>query len=129
MNDPVVRSLSRQGVARGVGLGATVEDVIVALGEPDDRSVAAPLILKYGSCEFSFAGDRLFLIAYCLTDPTATYELSEVEAWLSEDGIDYTRDDTLTYDTRIALRVTDSAALLVFEDGILASVQAARGSN
>jgi hypothetical protein len=59
-----MRKLLLEGATGAVALGAAQPAVLSALGEPTDRSVTKPLILRYGPLELTFIDDRLAYVSY-----------------------------------------------------------------
>lgn len=59
-----VRDLLVEGQSLGLAIGSGLDRVIDTLGEPADRSVIRPLVVKYGSVEFTFVDGVVILIAY-----------------------------------------------------------------
>jgi hypothetical protein len=133
-----IRELAVTGRSGVVGAGRPKADVIRSLGEPTDRSLIRPLILRYGRLELTFHDDGLILTAYYpsrgVSDgriaedmPTAQ---EEVELLLRERGLRFHEDADLTYDDQIAINVENAAGtLLLFEDGELTSVQVSRNES
>jgi hypothetical protein len=126
-----LRELLVEGSSGVVAPGARATDIIHELGEPEDRSQISPEILRYGRLELTFVDGRAVLIAYYArsldaddpVDQDIPTDVHDVEAWLASDGIDFERDEHLSYDDQDVLRATPSGSIALFKRGELRSVQ------
>jgi len=131
-----VRDLLVEGQSLGLAIGSGLDRVIDTLGEPADRSVIRPLVVKYGSVEFTFVDGVVILIAYYAErhrHATASAigedlprSMDAITRLLAEHELDVVVDSALSYDSQRALTVVGgSSATMLFDGTRLTSVQLA----
>lgn len=100
----------RSGAIDEVRVGSVQAHVRAALGEPDDRSIGAPVIWKYGTTEITFRDEAVVLIAI-----TVEADAETVRRLLVDEGLSYQPHDELTYDAQDSLVIRPSGVTVTLD--------------
>jgi hypothetical protein len=114
MTEDVLLTMLCAGIVRGIGLGATANDVRQRLGEPDSDITAEQLRWSYGELAVTFHSGRVALLAITSASDGSLARRS-VERMLADRALASELDPLASNEHGTTLRVPALRATLSFE--------------